>query len=217
LRGVLAELWLADACAERASVPAFDRLAEDLAAAGAPEHLVASARRAALEEAGHAATCFAIASAYAGRELSASAHPFAPPWALGVESRALRIRRLAVESLTDGCLEEGHAAKCARVAGAHARDPFLRRHLERITREEAGHAELAVAVVAWALEEDPSIFPGLVQALERSRRKLPRPWFASDALLPYGRIGPARSASLAKKTHEDVARRVLQRQPAQRQ
>jgi hypothetical protein len=214
LRRVLAALWLADARAEHASVPAFERLAEDLTAAGAPDHLVAWARRAALEEVGHAAVCFAIASAYAGRELSASSDPFAPAWAPGAESQSLRIRRLALESLTDGCLEEGHAAECARLAAEHARDPYLRQELERIAREEAGHADLAVAVVVWALAEDPSLFPLLVQALERSRRELRRPWLASDALLPYGRIGRARSARLAKKTHEDVARRLRRLEPA---
>jgi hypothetical protein len=173
-RGPLATLWLRDARAEHASIPAFEHLAMDLLVAGAPEPLVAAARRAALEEAGHAAICFAIASAYAGRELRASSAPFAPAWRPSTEPRRTQLRRLAVESLLDGCIGEASAAEGARRGACHALDPAIRRALERIAREEAGHAQLARAIVDWTLGEDPTIARALDDALQGHRRRQAR-------------------------------------------
>src|SRR5690606_4020321 len=66
-RAALEALWLHDARAEHASVPAFARLSWLLAAAGAPAELLARAHRAALEEIEHAERCFALAAGYGGR------------------------------------------------------------------------------------------------------------------------------------------------------
>src|ERR1700687_81589 len=61
------------------------------------------------------------------------------------------LRRLAVESLADGCLAEGFAAAIAGEALARAQDSAVREALEIIARDEASHAELSWAILAWCL------------------------------------------------------------------
>jgi hypothetical protein len=172
-RRALAKRWLADARAEYASIEAFEGLARELAAAGAPATLVDGARRAAREEAGHATMCFAVASAYAGHELTA--RPFPAWWSTlragsrRLGSRKKRIERLAVESLVEGCVEEGLAADEARAASRRASDPVIAGVLARIAVEEASHAELASGIVDWAVRVEPEVALALGPALERAR------------------------------------------------
>jgi|HubBroStandDraft_1064217.scaffolds.fasta_scaffold54874_2 hypothetical protein len=200
-RSLLVRLWLADARAEFASVAAFEYLALDLAAAGAPSELVDWARRAALEEVGHATSCFAVASAYAAREIS----PLPLPSFLSAlrasttgrtGSRAKLIERLAVDSLVEGCIEEGVAAEVARVGAHYAEDPAIAKVLGRIAREEASHAELAYAIVAWAVREQPSVLAALGPSLERSRHRR-RASRTSGELLEFGRLDGERVNALA--------------------
>ena len=213
-RRLLATLWLEDARAERASVNAFEHLAMDLLAAGAPEELVAGARRAALEEVGHAAICFAIASAYAERDLEPSAAPFAPRWKPSAVSRGALLQRLAVESLLDGCIEEGVAADAARLGAHHAVDPAIHRALARIAREEAGHAALAWAIVDWAVREEPSLLAALSEALRGARLRLRGVRRDGDALLPYGRPAASRTVALALLAHDKAADRITAQEAA---
>ena len=138
-----AKLWLADARAEHASVTAFERLAADLIAVGAPEHLVEWTRRAARDEVGHATMCFTVASAYAGRELRASPVPFVPSRRRS-GARVLRDRNRLFgwrwSSLLDGGIEEGIAAKSARdrrVSRGGPRDRESRRY-RRSRRKRPG-------------------------------------------------------------------------------
>jgi hypothetical protein len=204
-RSVLVRLWLADARAEYASVATFEYLALDLAAAGAPSELVDWARRAALEEVGHATMCFAVASAYAGRELS----PLPLPSFLcalrastsgRTGSRGKLIDRLAVESLIEGCIEEGVATEVAREGAHYAEDPAIAKVLGRIAREEASHAELAHAIVAWAVREQPSVVAALGPSLERSRHRR-RASMSSEKLFEFGRLDGARVNALANRAY----------------
>jgi hypothetical protein len=207
-RRLLATLWLEDARAEHASVDAFEHLAMDLLAAGAPEHLVAGARRAALEEVGHAAICFAVASAYAGRDLRASTAPLAPRWKPSAACRDALLRRLALESLLDGCIEEAVAADAARLGAQHAVDPAIHRTLARIAREEAGHAGLAWAIVDWAVREEPSLLPALSDALQGARPRLRSARRDTDAMLQHGRLAASRTVALALLAHGRAADRI---------
>jgi hypothetical protein len=205
VRPLLARMWLADARAEHASVTVFEHLALDLGVAGAPDRLVAWACRAAIEEAGHATLCFAVASTYAGRDLRASTAPFAGDWRPRAESRRDLVERLALESLLDGCIEEGVAAESARMGAADAIDPAIRRVLDRIAREESGHAELAHAILEWAVLEEPSVLPTLWSALERSRRRLRRPLIDTESLLRHGRLSGVAAVTLAHAAHDAAA------------
>ena len=206
-RRVLAKLWLEDARGEHASVPAFEHLALDLLAAAAPEYLVAGARRAALEEVEHATICFAIASSYGGMDLRASWGRSAPVWRPAAGSRRALLMRLAVESLIDGCIEEGIAAESARLGARHATEPAIRRALDRIAREEAGHADLACAIVDWAIREEPSLLPALREELEDHGQRLRDSWRGreTESLLPHGRTDAGTAVVLARQAHERAA------------
>lgn len=152
-RRALGDRWLAAARAEHASVPAFARLSLDLVALGAPPELVARAHRAALEEIGHAQAAFALAGAYLGAAMSAGALPdAATPWAGAAETADERAVRVAVECAVDGCDGEGAAARAARLGAVLEADPAVRAVLDRVAREEEGHAALASDVIGWLLE-----------------------------------------------------------------
>jgi hypothetical protein len=140
-RGSLAGRWLARAAElEAASVPAFRRLAVELAAHGAPARLVEAARAAVDEEARH----------YALMARAARAR--------GVEPRRPRVRPIPVRSLLaiarenarEGCVRETFGAMTAAFQARAAADGDLRAALATIARDEAGHARLAWEVDAWA-------------------------------------------------------------------
>jgi hypothetical protein len=118
-------------------------------------------------------------------------------------SRGKLIERLAVESLIEGCIEEGVAAEVARVGAHYAKDPAIAKVLGRIAREESSHAELAYAVVGWAARQQPSVMASLEPALERSRRRR-RPLNGSVSLLEFGRLDRAYVDRLANRVYGTV-------------
>src|SRR4029078_7749189 len=65
-REALGRAWEADALLEHASIAAFSRFSLELLAARAPGDLIAAAHQAAIEEVGHARTCFTLAQRYRG-------------------------------------------------------------------------------------------------------------------------------------------------------
>jgi len=137
--------YLEDGLDEHASVPAFERLARELAHHQAPHRLVARALAAASEEIRHARTCFALAAAYLGRDVRAPSLP-------DIRGRGARtLAEIARESWWDGCIGEAGAAKVVLARAADAKNVRERGALRGIAREERGHAALAADVVAWAL------------------------------------------------------------------
>ncbi len=136
---------------ELSSVWTFLRLAEELAAVGAPAALIAAALDAADDEVRHAELCAAAAG---GAELSPLPMSAARPRFTARSPEALAI--LAVEAWCEGCLNEGAAAEEARLAAAETTGA-TRSMLASIARDEAGHAELSWAVLAWLFEVAPSV------------------------------------------------------------
>jgi rubrerythrin len=139
-RARLGARWHAAAREEHASIPAFERLAAQLARLGAPAELVDRCHAAAADETRHARRCFALARAYSGIDWTAGELrlPAVP---------APDLAALAVESLVDGCLGEGVAADVARAGATKATDPVIAETLATIADDEAGHAELAWSIV----------------------------------------------------------------------
>lgn len=135
--------WFAEvAHLEAASVPAFERLAAELAVYGAPEELVAAARRAAVDEARHAALVGAIAARVGGR-----------PSAVEIVDVGRRsLKDLAVENTVEGCVRETWAALVAAHQAQAAEDPEVRACMAEIAADEAAHAALAWAIDAWISE-----------------------------------------------------------------
>jgi hypothetical protein len=143
-REALADAWLHDALMEHASVPAFARVAQELAALGAPPELVLAAAQAMADEVRHAKACFALASAYAGRSLG--------PGPIDAPVRAVpTLSQLAVETFLEGCVGESLAVGRAAVQLRHATDPAVRRVLQEVVDDEGRHAELAWRIVRWAV------------------------------------------------------------------
>lgn len=137
--------YLEDGLDEHASVPAFERLALELAQHRAPRPLIARARAAAGEELRHARTCFALAAAYLGRDVYAPELPYTRV------RRARGLPEIASESWLDGCIGEAAAASVMQAHAAEVHDSSERQALRGIARDEQGHARLAADVVAWAL------------------------------------------------------------------
>lgn len=125
---------------EAASVPAFLRLAEELAAHGAPEVLVQAARRSAREEVRHARAMEALARHHGASVPEVEIAPFHP--------RSLEA--MLWENAREGCVRETYGAVVAGWQARAAAHEQVRRVLGRIAADELRHAELAWAVEAWA-------------------------------------------------------------------
>lgn len=134
--GALARLALL----ERESVPAFERLAAELAAHGAPAALVREAKRAANDERMHARVMTRLA-----RRAGATVPRWRPPRG-GVRP----LRALAEENAREGCVRETYGALVAAWQCLRAADPKLRAAMRVIARDETRHAALAWRVDAWA-------------------------------------------------------------------
>ncbi|MCA9587340.1 MAG: ferritin-like domain-containing protein [Myxococcales bacterium] len=132
--------WLARvAHLEAASVPAFERLAVELRAHGAPRDLVAAARRAMRDEIRHARVARSLARRHGGTPQPARVAP-----------RPVRpLDDVALENAIEGCVHETLGAIVATYQAARAGDAALRRAFERIAADETRHAELSWRVLAW--------------------------------------------------------------------
>jgi hypothetical protein len=156
-RACLADRWETDALYEHASIFAFERLADELDALGAPEDLVRRARRAAADEAHHAEDAFAIASALRGSRVVAGPMPPVAP-------RRADLVTVAVESLRDGYIGETVAVARAAAQLRDATDPAVRAALIRVIRDESEHAALGLDVARWAVGNDVGARAALASA-----------------------------------------------------
>lgn len=134
--------WLArEATAEAGSVLAFRRLAAELVSHGAPGALVDRARAAARDEVRHARAVRRLAAARGGVcERVRARRP-----------SARSLLELARENAVEGCVHETFAAARAAWQAEHATDASVRRVACGLAQDEAGHADLAADLHAWAL------------------------------------------------------------------
>lgn len=175
-REALGRMWLHDAIKEHGSVPAFAQVTWDLAALGAPASLLVRAQHSALQEIDHAQRCFAVSETYLGKTIGIG--PIAAATG-GTRHRGGVLRcakRLALETLEDGCLIEDLNADFAARAHAIATDPAMRALTECIATEEREHADLAWDILRFCVELDPSV----ASAVQRRLARLP-----GHILVPY--------------------------------
>jgi hypothetical protein len=124
---------------EAASVGAFERLARELRAHGAPRRLCDASRRAARDEIRHARVTKELAERAGGTVPQAR-----------VEPRSVRsLEEIAIENAVEGCVRETFGAAIGMMQAAQAGDLHVRRAMKPIARDEARHAQLAWAVAAW--------------------------------------------------------------------
>lgn len=125
---------------ERESVPAFERLADELAAHGAPASMVRDARRAADDERMHARVMTRLA-----RRAGATVPTWRP-----TRGAVRPLRAIAEENAREGCVRETLGALVAGWQARRARDARVRAAMAVIARDETRHAALAWRVDAWA-------------------------------------------------------------------
>jgi hypothetical protein len=159
--------WARDAGLEHASAAEFCRLALGLLALGAPRELVDGALRASLSEVRHAALSYGVAAAYGGAQLGPG------PLAIASAATLPDLVTLFEGTLADGCVGEALASLEAAAEAADSQDPALAAALREIAADEAGHAELAFRIAAWALDvastSERAAMHGLI---ERARAEL---------------------------------------------
>ena len=124
---------------EAASVPAFRRVARELAKFGASRRLVRAAERAAREEVRHARAARGLARRH-GATVPSFEHA-------AHERRS--IEDFAIENAVEGCVREAYGALVATWQAREAADPRVRAHFGRIARDETSHASLALRIDAW--------------------------------------------------------------------
>jgi hypothetical protein len=140
-RDKLGDLLARMAHLEAAGVVAFERLAAELRAHGAPDSLVAQALGAAEDERRHAASIAELAWARGGEPVEVSTLPFT----------VRGLFEVALENAVEGCIRETYGALVGAYQAVRARDLDLRLAMRTIAPEEARHAALAHAVHQWAL------------------------------------------------------------------
>ncbi len=138
--------WFAEAThLEAASVPAFERLAAELAELGGPPRLVRAARAAARDELRHATTMARLGARAGAASLAVVIEP--------VLARTLET--IAIENAVEGCVNEGFAAVLCAYQARAAADPALASALETIASDEHTHAGLAFAIAGWLASRLP--------------------------------------------------------------
>jgi len=124
---------------EAASVPAFERLARELRAHGAPARLVKRALRARADEVRHAKATAALARRRGSK-----------PETVVVEILPVRsLLAIAIENAVEGCVRETYGALVAVHQAAHAGDARVAAVMQRIADDETRHAALAWDVAEW--------------------------------------------------------------------
>lgn len=124
---------------EAASVTAFEILAGELEAHGAPEHLLAAAQKSGRDERRHTRSMSALAKRFGGEFIPPRVRP----------QRARSLRAMALENAVEGCVREAFGALVATYQAAHAGNPSVRRAMRGIAADETSHAALAFRVAGW--------------------------------------------------------------------
>ena len=124
---------------EAASVPAFQRLARELRAHGAPRELVSRAEKSARDEVRHARMMQRLAERFGG----------APKLPRIGKLPVRSLAAIAEENAREGCVRETFGALVASVQALRSSDEGIRAAMEAIAVDETEHAALAWDVAAW--------------------------------------------------------------------
>ncbi len=181
--------FAAMAATEAASVIAFERIASELDAHGAPAKLVSATRGAALEESRH----FRMAAGLARRfGVKARRGDVAP-------RRDRSLHQLGLENAREGVVRETLGAAFGEWQAHRAAEPAVRQVMRRIARDEASHAALSFAIDEWVrrrstAEERAELDAERATALESFGREIEVPVpdeLVARAGLPAPRVARA--------------------------
>lgn len=192
--------FVASAQLELSSVWTFLRLAAELAAAGAPQALIAAALDAADDEVRHAELCATLAGGVALAALPA--HVAKPRFATPSGSA---FATLVAEAWSEGCLNETAAAEEARLAAEDAHGD-AKHALAAIAHDETRHAELSWAVLDWVQSIAPELTAATLASLPPGA---PATSVAVDPALSRHGVPRAEVISAARAHAETSARTRL--------
>lgn len=201
LAAELASAWQGDALLEHASVAAFANFALELLGVGAPAEFVERALSAGLDEVRHAELCFGLARAFGGEAWGPSAFELAD-----VQPRRL-LADVVAAVVEEACCAETVGALAAARQLEHATEPAVRGALELIAEDEARHAELGWAFVAWALaREGEALSATIDSAFERGLARLvaTAPGQTSSEARAFGRLDAEESRALLDEAISSV-------------
>lgn len=179
---------------EAAAIVAFQRLARELEAHGAPASLCAAAHKAARDEIKHAAMFQKHAKRFA------SLTPVIPqdvPPTLGVRS----LDEVLWENAVEGCANETFAAVVATYQAEYAPTEELRAMHAQIARDEQEHALLAYQIHTWALQTLPT---EKAEALEAVRREACARVSTEMTTTPMGQAQGEPEAVLARRAFAEI-------------
>ncbi len=166
----LGEYVAKNAFLEAAAVAAFERLAAELGALGAPVALVARAEAAAREETRHAILMRGLARRW-GAEASIPV----------VATRGLRsVFELALDNAVEGLTRERFGALLGLHQAHYAKDASVRAVMRLIADDEAGHAQFSAELHDWlwpqlSAEQQQIVTLARLQAVARFRRAAHEP------------------------------------------
>jgi hypothetical protein len=167
----LKEAWLDDAALEHASIAAFSDLQLKLLSVGAPPELLQKTASAVQDEIVHAQLCYQQASRYSVQPCSPAPLPVhGSSQIFRWSARSVKLTSMALESLFDGCVNEGVAAELALIAAERC-DEKLSKMLTCIAKDETDHARLAWDILAWCHKQGGEIVDkALLKGAERLRK-----------------------------------------------
>lgn len=180
---------------EAASVPAFSRLAAELALHGAPTALVRASLRARDDERRHARATARLARRFGGRPVAPRLRP----------TPARPLIEVLADNAAEGCVRETFGALVAHLQARRARDPQVRRVLARIAVDETRHAALSWSLAGWArarlgVVERRRTARALTDAAERLASEVVQPRDATVHALT-GLPEPAEAQALFARLH----------------
>jgi hypothetical protein len=126
---------------EAASVIAFERMARELEALGAPRRLIDAALAARADEVRHAEIIGRLALGHRGELVDPEVAPMEPR----------TLEEVALENAVEGCVRETYGALVGGYQAAHALNRSLRSAMVRIAQDEARHAALSHQVHRWIM------------------------------------------------------------------
>lgn len=131
------------AALEAAAVDAFERMAAELDALGAPEGLVQWARASADDERRHTRDMGLLAESFSASPLVHAAQTF-----------PLRgLFEVALENAVEGCVRETYGAVVGHHQAERAQNEVVRTAMLHVAEDETRHAALSWAVAEWALPQ----------------------------------------------------------------
>ena len=152
-----AEFFASLSYLEAAAVAAFEDLARELQAHGAPSELVARANAAAREEARHTVLTSILARRFGAERRIPT-----------VERRPVRsLEAIAIDNAVEGLTREAFGALVATHQAQHAKDPAVRAAMGIIAHDETGHAEFSLMLHDWLHQQ---LSPAQRQRVARARR-----------------------------------------------